>query len=206
MLGFVLGHYLSFATICLADGTATKPAAFTNGLVLKRVELFPAGQGVFEYDSTNFRFDDKTVQSQIDQALNNIVKPKTARSTVTLWLKKKDRGSAGIAFQTETAAWKSSYRIAKIDGENQLVVSAVIDNNTGLDWIDVELVLIVDQPLGFHTPLSTVHRSQRTLIPIPSPFSAAISTAPSGFAVRSNASMRPRPFDRGNRALVSPFA
>ena len=83
------------------------------------------------------------------------------------------RGPAGIAFQTETAAWKCSYRIAKIDGEYQLVVAAVIDNTSGMDWIDVELVLIVDQPLGFHAPISTVHRAQRTNMLIPSPFSAA---------------------------------
>ena len=124
-------------------------------------------------ESTKFKLDDKAAQSQMDQALKDIAKPKTTRTPVTLRLKKKERGLGGLAFQTETAAWKCSYRIAKIEGEYQLVVSAVIDNNTGIDWIDVEMVLIVDQPLGFHSPLSTVHRTQRTFLPIPSAFSAA---------------------------------
>lgn len=118
-------------------------------------------------------FADESVQSQLDQALNNLTKPVATRSPATLKLQKKVPGPAGLAFQTETAAWKCSYRIAKIDGEYQLVVAAVIDNTSGMDWIDVELVLIVDQPLGFHAPLSTVFRAQRTNMAIPSPFSAA---------------------------------
>ncbi len=118
-------------------------------------------------------FADESVQSQLDQALNNLTKPVATRSPAALKLKKKVPGPAGLAFQTETAAWKCSYRIAKIDGEYQLVVAAVIDNTSGMDWIDVELVLIVDQPLGFHAPLSTVYRAQRSNMPIPSPFSAA---------------------------------
>lgn len=123
--------------------------------------------------ATRITFEDKSVQSQLDQALGNLTRPIATRTPATLKLKKKVRGPAGIAFQTETAAWKCSYRIAKIDGEYQLVVAAVIDNTSGMDWIDVELVLIVDQPLGFHAPLSTVHRAQRANMLIPSPFSAA---------------------------------
>ena len=123
--------------------------------------------------STKITFADKSVQSQLDHALNNLIKPTTARTPATLKLKKKVPGPARFAFQTETAAWKCSYRIAKFDGEYQLVVAAVIDNTSGMDWIDVELVLIVDQPLGFHAPLSTVYRAQRANLPIPSPFSAA---------------------------------
>ncbi len=123
--------------------------------------------------ATKITFADKSVQSKLDQALGNLARPIATRTPATLKLKKKVRGPAGIAFQTETAAWKCSYRIAKIDGEYQLVVAAVIDNTSGVDWIDVELVLIVDQPLGFHAPLSTVHRAQRSNMLIPSPFSAA---------------------------------
>ena len=123
--------------------------------------------------ATRITFADKSIQSQLDQALGNLARPIVTRTPATLKLKKKVRGPAGIAFQTETAAWKCSYRIAKIDGEYQLVVAAVIDNTSGMDWIDVELVLIVDQPLGFHAPISTVHRAQRTNMLIPSPFSAA---------------------------------
>ena len=123
--------------------------------------------------TTKILFADKSVQSQLDQSLSNLTKPIATRSPATLKLKKKVPGPAGLAFQTETAAWKCSYRIAKIDGEYQLVVAAVIDNTSGMDWIDVELVLIVDQPLGFHAPLSTVYRAQRANMPIPSPFSAA---------------------------------
>ena len=80
--------------------------------------------------ATRITFADKSVQAQLDQALANLAKPATTRTPTTLKLKKKVPGPAGIAFQTETAAWKCSYRIAKIDGEYQLVVAAVIDNTS----------------------------------------------------------------------------
>ena len=293
-----LGLFLFGEGVCFADGTVPDTAKLGNGIQLTRVELFPAGQGVFEYESTEagdaelmlqltrhelddllkslvlkgfdsarvdyepnadrnnivsqvlsseisktraellqglkghaiqltdklstmsgvimavelqsdqenaikeievvtlrtakgieqqvlttstkITFVNESVQSQLDQALNNLTKPIATRTPATLKLKKKVLGPAGLAFQMETAAWKCSYRIAKIDGEYQLVVAAVIDNTSGMDWIDVELVLIVDQPLGFHAPLSTVYRAQRASMPIPSPFSAAPPTLAAG--------------------------
>ena len=118
-------------------------------------------------------FSEPKLQQLFDKALSKIAKSETTRNPATLHLKKKERGAAGIAFQMETAPWKCSYRVAKIEGKFQLVVAAVVDNLSGVDWRNIELVLVVDQPLSFHAPLSEVQVAERNSMRLPAPFSAA---------------------------------
>ena len=118
-------------------------------------------------------FFEPKLQQLFDNALSKISKSETTRNPATLHLKKKERGAAGIAYQIETAPWKCSYRVAKIEGKFQLVVAAVVDNVSGVDWRNIELVLVVDQPLSFHAPLSEVQVAERNSMRLPAPFSAA---------------------------------
>ena len=118
-------------------------------------------------------FLEPKLQQLFDKALSKISKSETTRNPATLHLKKKERGAAGIAYQIETAPWKCSYRVAKIEGKFQLVVAAVVDNVSGVDWKNIELVLVVDQPLSFHAPLSQVQVAERNSMRLPAPFSAA---------------------------------
>lgn len=91
---------------------------------------------------------------------------------VGITLSKREPGPAAFAYQSESAPWKCSYRVISKGNKAELVVSAVIDNDTHNPWEDIELVLIVDQPLVFHSPLSFVHSISRASAPIPAPFSA----------------------------------
>ncbi len=125
-------------------------------------------------------FSEPKLQQLFDNALSKISKSEATRNPATLHLKKKERGAAGIAFQMETAPWKCSYRVAKIEGKFQLVVAAVVDNVSGVDWENIELVLVVDQPLSFHAPLSQVQVAERNSMRLPAPFSAAPPSLLSG--------------------------
>jgi hypothetical protein len=49
---FALGLFLFGEGACFADDAVPPTDALRNGIKLTRVELFPAGQGVFEYEST----------------------------------------------------------------------------------------------------------------------------------------------------------
>ena len=108
-----------------------------------------------------------------ERALLKMGRSGVDRLPIHLKLAKKDPGPAAVAFQTESAPWRCSYRIAKIDDDFQLVASAVIDNNSGTDWNDIELVLVIDQPLGFHSALSQVQQTYRDNIEVPTLFSSA---------------------------------
>jgi hypothetical protein len=116
--------------------------------------------------------DPKTKEG-FERALLKMGRSGVDRLPIHLKLSKKDPGPAAVAFQTESAPWRCSYRIAKIDDEFQLVASAVIDNNSGTDWNDIELVLVIDQPLGFHSTLSQVQQTYRDNIEVPTLFSSA---------------------------------
>ncbi len=116
---------------------------------------------------------DPKMKEGFERALLKLGRSGVDRLPVNLKLTKKDPGPAAVAFQTESAPWRCSYRIAKIDDHFQLVASAVIDNNSGIDWNDIELVLVIDQPLGFHSALSQVQQTYRDNIEVPTLFSAA---------------------------------
>lgn len=118
-------------------------------------------------------FNDKETGTQFELANRPRTTAQSDRTPVTVKLKKKESGPASFAYQTQTAPWKCSYRIAKIDDKYQLVASAIVDNTSGQDWKDVELVLVIDQPLGFHSPLSTVQEAQRPSVPLAAAFSQA---------------------------------
>jgi hypothetical protein len=121
---------------------------------------------------TNVAFSDPNTKEKFDLALQQLKPTGNERATVILKLKKHVVGPAAIAYQTETAPWKCSYRIAEVENQFQWIASAVIDNHSGVDWKDIELVLIIDQPLGFKSALSEVQFAHRDSIAVPSLFSA----------------------------------
>ncbi|MFN7292759.1 MAG: hypothetical protein ACK506_04345 [Pirellula sp.] len=123
--------------------------------------------------STRIRFEGEGLEKDLDHSLDQISETKN-ESTIDLgiMLSKREPGPASFAYQSESAPWKCAYRITKKDNKAALVVSAVIDNVSHITWEDIELVLIVDQPLVFHSPLSYVHSVSRASLPLPTPFSA----------------------------------
>ena len=123
--------------------------------------------------STRIRFEGEGLQKDLDHSLDQISETKR-ESTIDLgiMLSKRELGPASFSYQSESAPWKCAYRITKKDNKAALVVSAVIDNVSHITWEDIELVLIVDQPLVFHSPLSFVHSVSRASLPLPTPFSA----------------------------------
>jgi hypothetical protein len=116
---------------------------------------------------------DPKMKAGFERALLKMGRSGVDRLPVNLKLTKKDLGPAAVTFQTESAPWRCSYRIAKIDDDFQLVASAVIDNNSGTDWDDIELVLVIDQPLGFRSAMSEVQQSYRDKMEVPTLFSSA---------------------------------
>ena len=118
-------------------------------------------------------FASEEVQSRFDRMLARSQGVALDRLPVSIRVDKKKPGKSTIAFALETAPWKCAYRLASAGDRYELQASAVIDNNSGLDWEDVELVLVVDQLLGFHAPLSQIQSWGRGSMALPAPFSAS---------------------------------
>ncbi|MFN7734272.1 MAG: hypothetical protein ACK5OB_20420 [Pirellula sp.] len=146
--------------------------------------------------STRIELDSSELQSRLDKALLRTQGRQVDRLNVRIAAEKKTEGIATLSFALDVAPWKCSYRLVPIDGEFQLMVSAVIDNTSSMDWSDVELIMVVDQPLTFHAPLSAIQPSSRDTLELPAPFSAAPPRLASG------ARNRPKP-PRGLSLIVN---
>jgi chaperonin cofactor prefoldin len=113
------------------------------------------------------------LQSRLDRILARKQGKTLDRLPVTLSIKRNDSKQGKFAFAIETAPWKCAYRLVSSENLNDLQASAIIDNTSSLDWNEVEVVLVVDQLLGFHAPLSRIADWGRDSMSIPAPFSAA---------------------------------
>lgn len=111
--------------------------------------------------SIRIELDSRELQSRMDKALLRTQGRQVDRLEVRISAEKKSEGAATISFALEGAPWKCSYRLVPIDARFQLMVSAVIDNTSSMDWNDVELIIVVDQSLTFHAPLSAIQTSDR---------------------------------------------
>lgn len=74
-----------------------------------------------------------------------------------------------VAWLAEAPIWKMSYRALLGEREARLQGWAVVDNRTGRDWQDVELVLLAGAPVTLRQELSKLVWAQRPEAPIPLP-------------------------------------
>jgi hypothetical protein len=135
---------------------------------------------------TNVTILDPIVKEKFEQRLNRFRKLEPERSNIILKLTKEKAGVGSIAYQTESAPWKCSYRLSEIDGQYRLMVAALIDNTTGFDWNEIELVLIMDQPLGFHSPVAKIRKPIRDTLEAELPFSLAPPSLAAGARLASD--------------------
>jgi len=79
-----------------------------------------------------------------------------------------------VSYLSEVPIWKSTYRILFTDAPSASTTSqtatlqgwSVVDNTTGVDWINVHLALIAGSPQSFIQPLSQPIYTRRPEIPI----------------------------------------
>ncbi len=120
------------------------------------------------------------LQARLERILKRKQGATVDRLPVTIHIKKKHSQHGKFAFALEAAPWKCAYRLVSTENQHDLQASAVIDNTSSLDWNHVEVVLVVDQLLGFHAPLSQIADWGRDSMSIPAPFSAAPPMLASG--------------------------
>jgi hypothetical protein len=64
--------------------------------------------------------------------------------------------------------WKTAYRLVlpKDGGNARLQGWAVVENLTGGDWNDIDLVLVSGNPVALHQPLYTAFFADRVEVPV----------------------------------------
>ncbi|RAI30273.1 hypothetical protein CH338_28010 [Rhodoplanes elegans] len=120
-------------------------------------------------DLTTLRFTDLETRVQIERALagQSQNRAKDRRTLSIGFLGDGDR-PVGLGYVVAAPVWKTSYRLVlpKEGGRARLQGWAVVENLTGGDWKDVELVLISGNPVALKQQLYTAFYTDRIEVPV----------------------------------------
>ncbi len=144
----------------------------STDFVQHRVNLLTANglQSTVLERSTSLRFVDKELQAQIDRALVAIADNRR-QDRRQLDVRLEGQGSRDIRLGYVVAAplWKTSYRLAvSPDGGDtgEMTGWAILENMSGQDWDDVELVVTSGNPVTFRQALYESYFVNRPSIPV----------------------------------------
>lgn len=129
-------------------------------------------QAVLE-DLTSLRFTDPETRAQIDRALSGQSENRAKdRRTLSIGFLGEGTRRAGLGYVVAAPVWKTSYRLVlpKEGGQGgskaRLQGWAVVENLTGGDWKDVELVLVSGNPVALRQSLYTAFYTDRIEVPV----------------------------------------
>ena len=125
-------------------------------------------QAILE-EVTALRFTDPKAQAQIERALAGLTENR-AKERRQLSIGFLGEGSRNVAISYMVAApiWKTAYRLVlpRDGGNARLQGWAVVENLTGGDWKDIDLVLVSGNPVALHQQLYTAFFADRVEIPV----------------------------------------
>jgi hypothetical protein len=115
------------------------------------------------------RFTDPQLQAQIERALVGLAENR-AKERRTLAINFLGQGTRNVAVSYVVAApiWKTAYRLVlpKEGGKARLQGWAILENLTGGDWKNVDLVLVSGNPVALRQPLYTAFFAKRPEVPV----------------------------------------
>jgi hypothetical protein len=125
-------------------------------------------QAILE-EATTLHFSDPQVTAQIERALAGL-NENHAKERRTLSIGFLGEGTRDVAISYIVAApiWKTAYRLVlpKDGGNARLQGWAVVENLTGADWKDIDLVLVSGDPVALRQPLYTAFFTDRVEVPV----------------------------------------
>jgi hypothetical protein len=140
-------------------------------------------------EAESVRFADPAVQAQIDRALAGVAAlGRRDRRMIAISLDGRGSRQVRVAFVAGAPLWKATYRLTlaadpKAD-KAALQGWAVVENESGEDWRDVDLTLISGHPVTFRQALYAPYFVERPAVPVevwsrvlPLPVDAGSTTA-----------------------------
>lgn len=148
-------------------------------------------------DVSGFSFKDENINADINRALDLIM---TSRATDTRILSitlSGENASGGerkvsLSYVIPAPVWKVSYRLDLSHDEPLLQGWAIIDNDSDVDWEEVELSLVTGRPVSFIQRLYAPYHLSRPVLPLAIAGVAEASTYHSGWAEAPAAAPAPQ--------------
>jgi hypothetical protein len=125
-------------------------------------------QAILE-EITAIRFSDPQVQAQIERVLAGLTENRAKdRRRLSIGFLGEGTRRVAISYLVAAPVWKTAYRLVlpKDGNKARLQGWAVVENLTGGDWNDVDLVLVSGNPVALRQPLYTAFFSDRTEVPV----------------------------------------
>ncbi len=124
-------------------------------------------QAVLE-DVTGLRFADPQAQAQVERALAGLAENRAKeRRRLSLGFLGQGTRTVSVSYVVAAPVWKTAYRLVLgKDGKARLQGWAVVENLTGGDWEDVDLVLVSGNPGALRQPLYTAFFAERPEAPV----------------------------------------
>ncbi|MCL2764724.1 MAG: hypothetical protein FWD40_05525 [Treponema sp.] len=116
---------------------------------------------------SSLSFNDPEITEDLNRALDLVMQ---ARNDDTRNLLVKLSGDTerdvGLNYVIPTALWKVSYRLDLSREKPFLQGWAIVDNDSDVDWENVELALVTGKPVSFIQKLYDIHRLPRPIVPL----------------------------------------
>jgi hypothetical protein len=125
-------------------------------------------QAILE-EVTTLRFPDPQVKAQIERALAGLTENRAKeRRRLSVGFLGEGTRNAAISYVVAAPIWKTAYRLVlpKDGGNARLQGWAVVENLTGGDWNDIDLVLVSGNPVALRQPLYTAFFTDRIEVPV----------------------------------------
>ena len=156
---------------------------------------------------TALRFTDAHANAQIERALAGLRENRAKdRRTVSIGFLGEGTRRVAISYVVPAPVWKTAYRLVlPKEGEKaRLQGWAVVENLTGGDWKDVDLLLVSGNPVTLHQPLYTAFFAERTEVPVST--AARVTPRTDDAETRPAARLAPPPmvFSAAKPAPVAP--
>jgi hypothetical protein len=126
-------------------------------------------QAILE-EVTALRFSDPQANAQIERALAGLIENRAKdRRQLSIGFLGGSTRNVGISYVVAAPVWKTAYRVVlpKDGGNARLQGWAVVENLTGGDWNDVDLVLTSGHPVTLRQSLYTSFFVDRAEVPLP---------------------------------------
>jgi len=125
-------------------------------------------------DTPGLELQSDTLRGQIGTALQAIAAQRVQdRRTLQVALSAGGPRTVRFGYVVSAPVWKASYRLTVPvegqDGPTRLQAYAVVENLSGRDWRDVEVVLTSGQPVLYHQPLYEAVFTNRPEAPVDVP-------------------------------------
>jgi hypothetical protein len=125
-------------------------------------------QAILE-EVTTLRFPDPQVKAQIERALAGLTENRAKeRRRLSIGFLGEGTRNVAISYIAAAPIWKTAYRLVlpRDGGNARLQGWAVVENLTGGDWNDIDLVLVSGNPVALRQPLYTAIFPDRVEVPV----------------------------------------